>query len=190
MIFRNFLGNLYGSKVQVKLIVYILQENMPTSEREIAGLLGVSHVAVNKSFKKLRDLNLVSQRRVGSSTVWSLNRESYAFKALSLEFFAHNGPLENLKKEIRNALKGCFVERAAIFGSVAEGKEMPTSDIDLLIITTQDWKKLIHEKLHTLALNVQLEYGNRLSSHIQTKGELVKIPEIAKAAYTAILVPL
>lgn len=188
MIFRNFLETLYGPKVQIKLIAYMLQENMPTSEREIAGILNVSHVSVNIAFKKLQDLNLVLQRRVGSSTVWEMNKKSYAFMALNLEFLAKNNPLEHLKGEIRDALRGCFVERVAIFGSIAEGKELPTSDIDLLVVTKHDWKKRIHDKLYALISKFQIEYGNRLSFQILTKDELVKLPEIKKAAYTAILV--
>jgi len=41
--------------------------------------------------------------------------------------------LEKYSKIILPVLKRYLIKRAAIFGSVAKGNEMPTSDIDLLI---------------------------------------------------------
>ncbi len=187
MIFRNFLENMYGSVVQVKAVAYLLEENVPTSEREMAKILNVSHVAVNRAFKRLQDLNLASPSRVGSSTVWELNKKSYAYAALDLKFYASCKPMVHLKQKIKAALGG-HVKSAIIFGSVAEGKESPSSDIDLLIIPAVARGKRIAEICDRLASDCLVEYGNRLSPSILSEKELERKPEIKKASEKGIVV--
>jgi hypothetical protein len=40
-------------------------------------------MTINRLMKELRQLNLVSMERVGNANVWAVNKESYAYTALS-----------------------------------------------------------------------------------------------------------
>ena len=136
MKFRDFAECLLGSKVKVKLIRYLLSRGAITSEREIASLIGVSHNAVNKILKEFYELNLISPLRVGTATVWNINKDSYAFQVVS-KLGGIVTPLEDLESKIikqYDLVKP--IKRVVIFGSLVEGEELPNSDIDLFVLIT------------------------------------------------------
>lgn len=169
MRFHGFPEFVLGSKVKLKVLLYLLSENVPTSEREISRILGVSHTAVNKVIKDFHDANLVTPIRVGNSNVWKLNAESYAFKAItSLEYLAKNPPLNELQGEFEVFFSYPAVKSVIIFGSIAEGKEMPDSDIDLFILVDKDIKKNILQEISEMEVKLIRKYGNKLSARIYT----------------------
>ncbi len=101
MKFHGFPELVLGSKVKLRVLLYLLSEDVPTSERELSRIIGVSHAAVNKVIKIFYDTNLVMPMRIGNANVWKLNVESYAFRALTnLEHLAKNPPLKELQNEI------------------------------------------------------------------------------------------
>ena len=178
MMFRNFAENLLGSRVKIKILMYMLSENAPTSERELARILDVSHMAVNKSMKQFYDLNLVSPLKIGNVISWKFNENSYAYEQIahrSLKTMADNSPLSDLRTIFMKKFSNSGLREARIFGSVAERKEEPESDIDLLIITKNEKHKSQIKKI-TIELS-QLcteRYGNILSPYIITEEEAKK----------------
>lgn len=175
MIFRHFAEEALGSRTKVKILLYLLSENLPTSERELAKILGISHMAVNSAMKAFFDLNLVSPMRIGSMRVWKLNEGSYAYQALKGLASLVNAPppLDQLKIETRGALGSLTgVKKAIIFGSAAEGKERPNSDIDLLVIVAkEEQKRMLRSAISDLTGHCLTFYGNPLSVHVLTEGE-------------------
>ncbi len=176
MKFREFAESLLGSKVKIKLIRHLLSEEAITSEREIASLIGVSHNAVNKALKELSELNFISPMRVGGATVWQLNKNSYAYMLLKdFTTFIRISPIESLKSMIKEQLSksNISIKKAIIFGSIAEGKEIYGSDIDLFILVenkndrekVSDFFKFIFE-----TLSIQI-FGNKISLNVMTPRE-------------------
>lgn len=104
----------------------------------IAGLTDgrVSQTGVNKALKRLVESGLVHARPAGSSILYSFNRDHVAAGAV-LE-------LANLRSTLLTRLKdlvGTWLRQpvtVAMFGSAARGEGGPTSDIDLLIIRSDD----------------------------------------------------
>ncbi|MBM3303874.1 MAG: nucleotidyltransferase domain-containing protein [Candidatus Aenigmarchaeota archaeon] len=176
MKFRNFAEGLLGSKVKVKVIMYMLSENVPTSEREVARILNVSHMAVNKVMKDFHDFNIITPFKIGNVISWKLNERSYAYEAVTnIKHMAKWPPLEDLKAKIRSKLSGYALKRVAIFGSVAEGREEPDSDIDLLVITEDEkQKKEVVRALAGFSDDCIQRYGNRLSPFVLTEEEIKK----------------
>jgi predicted nucleotidyltransferase len=173
MQFRDFIRKALGSEGRVRVLLYLFKNQTPASEREIARILGMSNVTVNKIMKDFYDVNLVAPMRVGSAQVWRLNEQSYAYSALrSMEGLAERPPLENLKWNIWEVLHDLAVKKAVIFGSVAEGRESPSSDIDIfVVIEREEARKPILERLTKLAgICLQL-YGNSLSVTVMTEKE-------------------
>ncbi len=191
MIFRNFPELVLGSKTKLRVLLHLLAEpSMPTSEREVAKLIGTSHTAVNKVMKDFYDAHLVTPIRIGNVNAWKLNEKSYAYWAISdIARLAKSPPIEKLKEDIKRFLgespqiKSC-IQKVVIFGSIAEGKESPGSDIDLLIVinetqetdtVAQQYAQLIRNQVVKLGEHCVTFYGNNLSPQICKDDEFKKL---------------
>jgi len=183
MIFRNFAENLLGSKAKVKVLLYMLREELPNSERELSRLLSISNTAVHKVMLDFQDLNLVSPWRVGAANLWRLNTESYAYKLLSgqralsdqgeplsLAVLAKNPPLHYVKNRIAKALEKDDV-KVYIFGSVAKGEEEANSDIDVFIEERTEGQRSAEYVIRGLKDEFARLFGNQLRSYVVTKKE-------------------
>jgi len=173
MQFREFTRKALGSEGRVRVLLYLLRDRAPTSEREIARILGLSNTAVNKIMKDFYDINLAAPMRVGSAQAWRVNEGSYAYLAIrDLDILAKQPPIEHLKGIIWGELHNYAVKKAVIFGSLAEGRELPGSDIDLFVLVErEDARKAVLEKLSRLAEKCLQLYGNSLSPTVMTEKE-------------------
>jgi len=174
MEFKEFAENLLGSRVKIKIVRYLLSSGAIVSERELAQRLGVSHTSVIRALGELHDLNLVSPQRIGRSTVWNVNQNSYA-----LDFLKHfpekikYSALEELKTRIRTQFgTNPKIRKIMIFGSVAEGRELPNSDIDLFILVNEkrDVEDLKQRLYNSSNIFMSL-YGNLVSFHVFSVAE-------------------
>ncbi len=176
MKFNVSLLDVLNSKTKVKIITFLLTHEASMSEREIASVLKVSHMSVNRTMRELTEFNFVNFINVGKAHLWRVNRKSYAFKALSSLIKGISGiknPIEDLKGMLLRNLPKILIKRAVLFGSVAKGSEKVNSDIDVFIIVKdkQSKKKLEPqiEELSNLCFEV---YGNRLAPYILTGQEM------------------
>jgi len=172
MQFREFAEQLLGSKVKIKLLRYIISEEAITSEREIAKLIGVSPAAVNKTLKEFYNLNLITPMRVGNVLVWQLNKDSYACNYIQFFFSKiknREQPIQDLIRRVGSLTQLNFVKEVIIFGSIAERRELPNSDIDLFVLVEDEkGRKNISERIDILNNDCLRLYGNKLDSHIFT----------------------
>ena len=168
MQFKDFAESLLGSKVKIKILRILLSEETITSERELAKMLGVSHGAVNKAMKDFYELNLVSPLRVGNVNAWQINKDSFAYTWLGKKLFS---PLEELKVEIKSKLAHLgAVKKIMIYGSIANGKELPNSDIDIFILVRKEEdKKNILPNISELTNICIKKFGNKVSPNIFTE---------------------
>ncbi len=176
MIFRNFPELVLGSKTKLRVLLHLLAEpSMPTSEREVAKLIGTSHTAVNKVMKDFYDAHLVTPIRIGNVNAWKLNEKSYAYWAISdIARLAKSPPIEKLKEDIIKYFTSFVnVYKTVIFGSIAEGKESSDSDIDLLLVVKDEETKRVIGEQAISGLNEHCIkfYGNKLSPFIVTQKE-------------------
>jgi len=176
MKFHISLLNLLNSKTKVKIIRFLLTYEASMSEREIASILKISHMSVNRTMRELADMNFVNFVVVGKAHLWRVNRKSYAFKVLHKlikEVSETEEPLENLKETLLKNLPKALIKRVVLFGSLAKGSERPDSDIDIFIVVknNQDKQKLEKslDKLSNMCLEV---YGNRLAPYVLTEKEV------------------
>lgn len=171
MQFRDFAENVLGSRVKVKLLRYLLKEGTVTSERELAKLIGVSHGAVNKTFKEFHESNLVTPLRLGNVIAWQLNKDSFAYFFLNkIEF----SPLDYLSQAIKQSLEHLgAIKKVVIYGSFAERRELPDSDIDIFIVVgNEGQKKSILPAVADLDKNCVRSFGNKISPNIFTENDL------------------
>jgi predicted nucleotidyltransferase len=152
-----------------------MRHEAPMSEREIASILKVSHMSVNRTLKELAENNMVSFVSAGKAHLWKLNRSSYGFKVISgiIEKIALlEPPLNDLIKTIKRGIPSRLVVRVVLFGSVAKGGENAASDIDLFLVAKdRQAKKELAAAAEELSNKCLDLYGNKLSAYILTQRE-------------------
>jgi len=176
MRFHISLLDVLNSKTKVKIVKFLLPHEASMSEREIASILKVSHMSINRTMRELSDINFVDFVTVGKAHLWKVNRKSYAFKALSTLIKGVSGikePVRELEDTLLKHLPKPLVKKVILFGSIAKASEEPSSDIDIFILVKnkQDKVKLEQsiEKLSNTCLEV---YGNRLAPYILTEQQM------------------
>src|SRR3989338_5634745 len=137
MKFHISLLDILNSKIKVKIVKFLLTHEAAMSEREIASILKVSHMSVNRAMRDLASVNFGNFVSVGKSHLWKVNRKSYAFKALSSlikNVSTIKDPLNDLKNTLFKHLPKNLVKKAILFGSTSKGLEKTNSDIDIFIL--------------------------------------------------------
>lgn len=173
MRFHGLYSNVLKSEVKLKIIEFLLNHEASMSEREIASILKVSHMSVNRTIRELAEMNLVAYMTIGKAHVWTVNRKSFAYKSMKRlmdKLKTMPDPLRELKRLIMHNLSGSPVKRVVLFGSIVKNTERPDSDIDLFILVknVRDQNNLEGsiEELSSACLDV---FGNRLSPYILTE---------------------
>lgn len=176
MKFHISLLDVLNSKTKVKIIKFLLTHEASMSEREIASILKISHMSVNRTMRELADMNFVDFVTIGKAHLWKVNSKSYAFKVLSVLIKGVSiikEPLEDLKNTLLRDLPKTLIRRAVLFGSVAKGLENTNSDIDVFILVknkrSREVLEFSIEKLSNICFEV---YGNRLAPYILTEQEM------------------
>ena len=170
--------DILNSKTKRKIAEFLLTHEASMSEREIASILKVSHMSVNRTMKELSGINFVDFITAGKAHLWKVNRKSYAFRVIS-GFFKGisriNDPLADLKNVLLSNLPKSQVKRVVLFGSVAEGAEKPNSDIDIFLLVKENkYREKLESVLDKLSNVCSEAYGNRLSPYILTEQEMKK----------------
>jgi predicted nucleotidyltransferase len=164
------------SPVRLKIVKFLLKNETLKSEREISRLLHVSHMSVNRTMRELWDMNLVTPLRAGTAFLWKTNRQSYAFAAFSKALDNLVGmptPIEELKAIILESLPLPEIEKMVLFGSVANRKERPGSDIDLFVQVKGETEKAIVERaLDRLVISCLEIFGHPLSPYLRTRAQI------------------
>lgn len=176
MKFHISLLDVLTSKAKIKIIKFLLNHVASMSEREIASVLNVSHMSVNRTMRELGELNFVNFVTIGKAHLWRVNRKSYAFRVLSELFKGVSGikePLEDLKKILLNNLPKTLIKKVVLFGSIAKASERSNSDIDVFVLVKdKESKKKLESQIDKLS-NICFEaYGNRLAPYILTEQEI------------------
>ncbi len=172
MKYHNYLENLFGSKVRIKLTrtLYKFKDRSFTLS-ELSRYSGVTRQGIIKVLDDLNGMNLVKLERIGSSIVIRLNRNEFINNILKVYELEKN-TLNILIEFIKSYFKDKNIISLALFGSVAKGEENFNSDIDLLIITKD--KKLASQISEKCNLKTIDKFGNVLMPYILNKNEFKK----------------
>ncbi len=178
MIFRDFAIRWLGSKAKLKIALHMLAGAGPVGERELSRAVGLSHVAVGKALKDIAEVNFLRKSRAGNVNIWSLNEKSYAcLCAKNLEFLSGNPPLLHLKQSLEVDFGEAYryMKKIVLFGSIAEGTEKESSDIDLFILLErEEYKKAAMKRVIEISERYKELYGNSISPVIMTETEVKK----------------
>ena len=172
MKYHNYLENLFGSKVKIKLIrtLYNFKDRSFTLN-ELSKYSNITRQGITKVLDDLNGMNFIKLERVGNAIVIKLNRNEFINEILKIYDLEKN-TLNKLIETIKSCFKGKKVASLALFGSVVNGEEEFNSDIDLLIIT--DNQKLASEISGKCNLEIINKFGNVLMPYILTKDKFKK----------------
>lgn len=176
MKFNFSLADLIISKAKLKMLTFLLNYEAAMSEREIASVLQVSHMSINRFLKEMADVNFVNYVTIGKAHLWKVNRKSYAYEVFSRligDISRTCMPLEDLKRTILENLPGSLIKKVVLFGSVAKGLESEHSDIDIFILVKNlEMEKEVEGYVERLSIRCLDLYGNRLAPYILTEHEI------------------
>lgn len=175
MRFHSSVADVISSPTRLKVAGFLLTHEAPMSEREIASVLKISHMSVNRVMGELSEINFVAFKTVGKAHMWMVNRKSYAYtvvKKIIKSANAESSPLAALKEIVLKHLPKERMLRVALFGSVAKGQERQDSDIDIFIVVrTEKDKESLETALEKLSINCLDMFGNRLAPYILSEKE-------------------
>ena len=138
---HDLLDEIMDSKSKVRILRALFRfPEREFTEREVAGMIGMSPNTVNLALADLRRTNVFLYKRLGRTHAYRCNPDSALFP-LFTEMFAEERQvrqdmLDLLKVELRDA--GTCI----LFGSYARNEESFDSDIDVLIITEKEHKAI------------------------------------------------
>ena len=124
------------------LALLLLRPDESFHVREIARLTGVPAGSLHRELRILLDADLLTREKVGNQVRYRANRSGLIYSELA-EIFRKTLGLADVLRDALAAL-ATKIDLAFVFGSVAQGKERPTSDVDVVIIGTATFESVVH----------------------------------------------
>ena len=132
---------LFASPTLVWLLrLFLARPDTDFYQRELAGLSGSRLVQVQRDLLRLEGAGLVARRRHGNRVYYRASVDHPAFADLQAAFAKTVGVAEVLGRPLLPLRDE--IELAFVYGSVAAGRELASSDIDVLVVSDHDPREL------------------------------------------------
>jgi prevent-host-death family protein len=138
---RTSLAGLFASQTLSDVLrVLLLRADGSVHQRELARLTGAGLRSVQAETRRLEEMGLVVSARSGNRRTYSIDWEHPAAEDLR-RLFARSFAVPEV---LRDALAGFGGEVVAafVYGSIARGEEIATSDVDLMVVGDVDEVRL------------------------------------------------
>jgi len=135
------LAGLFASPTLVAVLrVLLLHRGGSFHQRELARLAGAGLRSVQAETRRLEGMGLVASVRSGNRRTYSIDWDHPAAEDLR-RLFARSFAVPEVLGGVLAPL-GDTVEVAFVYGSIAKGEEIATSDVDLLVVGSIDGVQL------------------------------------------------
>ena len=166
------LNTILGNKTRVEILRTFFKYPGEFTGRHVARLCKLPQATVQKQLQVLADNNILNFKQVGRSKTFSLNTENILYPALKALYEAESKVLSQIENLIKQTIKRSpylrnqFVH-ASIYGSVVTGEETSQSDIDLFLLSLDDFdKNRVNEKLEKLQEKILATSGMYLHPYV------------------------
>lgn len=132
---------LFGAYRRRILSLLLLQPKQSFYVREIGRLTGVPAGSLHRELKLLRDAGLLARSTVGNQVRYQADRACPILEDLA-GIFRKTAGLADVLREALAPLAGA-VRLAFVFGSIAQGKERTTSDVDVMVVGSAGFAQVI-----------------------------------------------
>jgi predicted nucleotidyltransferase len=155
--------SILNRKSQAAVLRFLWKSRSEWGGREIARQTGISAPSCHQALKQLDATGLVLFRRVANAHLYRINSENYLVDKVFTPLFEAEAAMpaqliETIREFLTKGPGSGELLCAAVFGSMAAGREKLDSDMDLLLVTTtaaaaaaletrmQDLRKLVYKK--------------------------------------------
>lgn len=180
-------------KSQAAVLRFLWKTRSEWGGREIARQTGLSAPACHQALKQLDAAGLVLFRRVSNSHLYKINSDNYLVAKILAPLFRAE---EALPAQLVRTVKDFLIREtprgellcAAVFGSMATGRETLSSDMDLLLVTaTLAGAAKLDARLPDLRRLVYAKFSIPLSPYLKSLAELrakneAKLPLVLRIA--------
>lgn len=162
MRFHGIAPALFGSPARAAVLTTMLHSaGEELTGREVARRAGVSPPRAIEALRVFENERLCFQRRVGRASLWTLDKRHFLAKRLAPLADLETAPREALVGLLRRHLGGA--SEAYLFGSVAQGRDEPGSDIDVLLVFPDERAmRRWHRGRNALQDDILALFGNHL----------------------------
>ena len=171
---------------QAKIICLRLLCNHPTeiNGRQLSKIVRLSPTTVHKAMKELANEQIIVLKNYGNSHVYELNKTNrIVVEILKPLFNKEKVILDNFIKDVIQRIKKSELKNRissiVLFGSVHEGTEKPSSDIDLCVVVKESKdKKKVEDLIFDLDSTLMAQIGMSIEPYIKTISEFKKDKEL------------
>ncbi len=171
---------------ETKVVILRLLCRYPTSisGRQLAKIVNVNPTTVNKALNGLIAEQIILVRKAGNACLYELNTTNWVVAKLLIPLFKQEGELLNeFVEKVSYAIKQSFIRKelitVALFGSVYEREEKPTSDVDLFIVVKEaKYKKMAEDLFFDIGSNLILSIGMTIEPYVKTVAEFRRDREL------------
>lgn len=132
---------LFGAYRRRILSLLLLHPEQSFYAREIERLTGVPAGSLHREVTQLTEAGLLQRSQAGNQVRYQADRACPVYDELAGIFRKTSGLADVLRVAL--AALGKDVERAFVFGSVAQGKERSTSDVDVMVIGPATFERVV-----------------------------------------------
>lgn len=168
------------TKKQIKLLeIFARNPFREYSFREFRELSKVNSVSlIQNSIKAFMKENLIKERKIGTSNLYSLNHDNKSVYSY-LDVLAKESLEKNVKYSVsllqEELEKHTPFYSLAIFGSFAVGEQKKDSDLDLAVfIEDEDKRKIVEASIKS----VELKSFLKIDGHVITKDEFLEMLKV------------
>ena len=170
------MDKILNNELKVKILRFLCKTEAEWNGRQIARQIKISPAAAHKALRELHNERVLLLKSVGKSYLYRLNKENLIVSDLLRHLFEKESkiPAEVYRAILRNisSLAKKDIISMAVFGSVKEAKERPTSDIDILVLVRNlKDKKKVEDDFGKINEKIMDRFGNTISLYIQTNEE-------------------
>jgi predicted nucleotidyltransferase/DNA-binding transcriptional ArsR family regulator len=132
---------LFGAYRRQVLSLLLLKPGESFYVREIGRLAGVPAGSLHRELNALTEAGLLVRKASGNQVRYQAARDCPIYGELAAIFRKTAGLADVLRDSLGPIAEN--VALAFVFGSVAQGKEKPTSDIDLLVVGSASFEQVV-----------------------------------------------
>jgi predicted nucleotidyltransferase len=170
------LDKIFNSEIKVRVLRIFCRSHGELSGRQTAKLVGTTPKTAHEVLQSLMKEGLLSMKVIGNTHLFRLNAEQVMSGVLK-DVFADEEKLKGwLLKAITESVKKSSLKDAilsiALFGSIYEKKEGPSSDVDLLVVVrTAEDKKKTEDLFFRIDERISLRWGNPIAPYVNSLPE-------------------
>jgi len=176
---------LFGAYHRRILALLLLRPEQSFYVREIARLAEVPAGSLHRELKLLANSGLLLRESAGNHVLYRANRDCPVFSELA-GFFRKTIGLADVLREALTSLAS-QIDLAFIFGSVAQGKERITSDVDVFVVGSVSFTDVVkafsqtHERLGREINPVVMPKNDFVKKHVEGErfvARIIKEPKL------------